>query len=467
MAKTERKWHPDFLSYMETIVKHPNYSGLPIERKRDGLLAWVASAKTTIGKRRIKWAEDKARSLGMHIQPGVYANVMLEIHPTKIKVCQICGSHMSIYYHYPSVNFLKAIESKFGLQFTGCNHIGEIWEKILESGVPENTLMTFFKSKFELEEVDGKSKNEIIDMCERKCREDGKALLSPGAMSNFPDRYDGFHTYNRCCRATQDKGRSRENLKSYTKDRRAYEYWSDGNLHAADMFMGSQSFSVMSADHMGPISLGFVHDPRYIRPMTNSDNSTKRDRLLVDDIKAILTVEAASDVSPMSWFSAEIWEFIKTNYDKQHADIVATVYRDMLKQNLANYMFVLKSIVDDAEECGRAFLVKEFIDPKYEGFHYAYKFDANGNIVKQTKRNITERGKKELDRFRRIAFQSLEDYATKDNRHLVPNLTEEERAELVRLCAAIKNGDFVVCRKMLERLVSRIETRIIQTATTA
>ena len=43
-----------------------------------------------------------------------------------------------------------------------------------------------------------------------------------------------------------------------------------------NQFMGSRYFQGTSADHVGPISLGFVHDPRYLRPMTGSDNSAKR-----------------------------------------------------------------------------------------------------------------------------------------------------------------------------------------------
>ena len=49
------------------------------------------------------------------------------------------------------------------------------------------------------------------------------SLLSPGVMSNAPDRLDGFHSYNKCCRAKEDKGRSKENLNKYGEDRRAYE----------------------------------------------------------------------------------------------------------------------------------------------------------------------------------------------------------------------------------------------------
>jgi Alw26I/Eco31I/Esp3I family type II restriction endonuclease len=463
MARAERSWNSDFEKYMEEIASHPNYRGLPIERKRDGSLAWFAFATGELGQARKRWAEDKAHELGFPVQPGVYARVMREIHPTKHHICQICGSRMSIYYHYPSVNFLKAISREFGLEFTECDHIGDIWEQILDSGVLEDNLRLFFQRRFELPNIQSKDKNEIIAMCESKCREDGKALLSPGAMSNFPDRFDGFHTYNRCCRATQDTGRSRENLKSYTKDRRAYEYWSDGNIHAADMFMGSQFFSGRSADHIGPISLGFVHDPRYLRPMTSSDNSTKRDRLLVEDIEAILVVEAATGVYPMSWYSSEIWEFIKANY-RQHPDIVATRYRDILKQNMANFMFVLKTIYD--KTVGHTFLYKEFIESKYESFLHTYEFDELGNIVKQTPRRFTERSNNEIARFARIAFESVRDYSEKDNRHLSPNLTQSEKLELVNLCGNIcisgGQGNLASCRRQLEAFIRTIQQRLIR-----
>ena len=54
-------------------------------------------------------------------------------------------------------------------------------------------------------------------------------------------------------------------LKSYTKDRRAYEYWSDGNIHGQPIY-GSPFFNNISADHIGPISLGFVHDQDIYNP---------------------------------------------------------------------------------------------------------------------------------------------------------------------------------------------------------
>ena len=116
----------------------------------------------------------------------------------------------------------------------------------------------------------------------------------------------------------------KENLKSYTRDRRAYEYWSDGNIHAANQFMGSSFFDGTSADHIGPISLGFVHDPRYLQPMPGGDNSSKRDRLQIVDIESIIETEKRTGVYPMSWYSKLIWEYIKTNYSS-NPDKVPTV----------------------------------------------------------------------------------------------------------------------------------------------
>lgn len=313
MAQDEKQWHPQFLKYMEEIVNHPNYKGLPIKKKADGSYTWIATAKSETGQKRIHWCIQKAQELGLtkteETYPGMYADVMLKIHPTKWKVCQICGKKMSLYYHYPNANFLKALNQKFGTSFSDCDHISDIWDELINQGIRKNDIAAFLINKGKLNlDAQNSEKHEIIAALEHACRKGDKKYLGPGAMSNFPDRYDGFHTYNRCCRSVQDKGRSKENLKSYTKDRRAYEYWSDGNIHAANQFMGSSFFNGISADHIGPISLGFVHDPRYLQPMSTGDNSSKRDRLQIIDIESIIETEQRTGIYPMSWQSRLIWE---------------------------------------------------------------------------------------------------------------------------------------------------------------
>lgn len=328
MAREDREWHPNFLKYMDMIAKHPNYKGLPINKKADGTWAWFAPKHTSIGKARIEWAKIKAQELGFPLEPGVYANVMRTIHPTGWKVCQTCGNLMSIYYHYPSSNFVKALYKEFHTTYTETTHINDIWDDLINQGFSETVIALFFISKGELSTVTPHSgKQAIIDALEVTCRTQGKKILSPGAMSNFPDRFDGFHTYNRCCRASQDKGRSKTNLKSYTKDRRAYEYWSDGNIHAANQFMGSSYFAGISADHIGPISLGFIHDSHYLQPMEGSDNSSKRDRLQLVDIEKIIETYNRTQIYPMSWYSKLIWEHIKANYATNRNKIEGSLQR--------------------------------------------------------------------------------------------------------------------------------------------
>lgn len=281
-------------------------------------------------------------------------------------------------------------------------------------------------------------------------------------MSNFPDRYDGFHTYNRCCRATQDKGRSKENLKSYTKDRRAYEYWSDGNIHAANQFMGSIFFDGTSADHIGPISLGFVHDPRYLQPMPSGDNSSKRDRLQIVDIESIIETEKRTGIYPMSWQSKLIWEYIKRNYISNPGK-VSTIYRDALKQNMANFMFILLTILETCPKNGEDFLVSAFLEPNYDYFKYSYKFNEKGEIVAKTNRHYTDRNQYETDRYRRIAIEAVYDYSEKDNRHNKHDLTLSELAVLKSICKSIESFDsFSKNKRLVVNLMETIQKRIIR-----
>lgn len=468
MALDEKQWHKRFLRYMDNIVNHPNYKGLAIKKKPDGSYAWIATAKSDVGQQRIDWCINKGQELGLVIEheayPGLYADVMLEIHPTKWKVCQICGKEMSLYYHYPNVNFLKSLNKEFGTDFTDTDHISDIWDELVTSGNSEKEIASFLIKKGSLTlNPTTTNKEEVIDALEFACRKDGKKCLGPGAMSNFPDRYDGFHTYNRCCRATQDKGRSKANLKSYTKDRRAYEYWSDGNIHAANQFMGSEFFKGTSADHIGPISLGFVHDPRYLQPMSGSDNSSKRDRLQIEDIETIISTEKRTGVYPMSWQSKLIWEYIKNNY-KQNPDKVASVYRDALKQNMVNYMYILYSIMDRCENSGERFLTKAFLEPNYHYFEQSYTFNNNGEIVASSPRHYTGRNANETDRYRRIAIEAVLDFQEKENRNNRASLTPAEESSLNKICNSIEhNNDFIYNKNGVIHLVEQIQKRIVKT----
>jgi len=447
---------------MEFIVNHKNYEGLPIEKKNNGELAWIATAKSKTGMARKEWALSKASKLKIPNNPGVYAKVMLEVHPTKKKVCQVCGKEMSLFYVYPNYHMVNAIKKAFNYECTMTTHIFDVINDLSTRGIKPNTIKQFLVDKLSLEtDILKLDFNEVIKTCENKCRNGHSNMLGPGAMSNFPDRYDGFHTYNRCCRASEDTGRSKDNLKSYTKDRRAYEYWSGGNIHAANKFMGSSFSKGTSIDHIGPISLGFVHDPYYLRPMSKGDNSSKRDRLLYEDIEKIISIEQKSNVYAMSWYSGKLWEFIKSNYIKQPHKIED--YRIALKQSMASLMLILWTIKSICGDKGIKLLINDMIVPKMEYFLYDYKFNSKGEIVGKKPRNITDSSRKEFDRFIRIAFEAVDDYQEKENRNVKTCLDSSDEFLLKSLCKDILNGkDDQTNYRTLVKLVENIQDKQIK-----
>lgn len=106
----EKIWNKKFVEYMNFIINHPNYKGLSITKKSDGSYSWIAPAKGNIGLARINWAKNKMKELVIsENDKSPYSKLMFEIHPTKEKVCQICGNTMSLYYIYINSNFAKSI----------------------------------------------------------------------------------------------------------------------------------------------------------------------------------------------------------------------------------------------------------------------------------------------------------------------------------------------------------------------
>lgn len=460
MARIEKVWHPLFIDYMDMIIQHPNYKGLKIEYKSDGSPIWLAPKQTSIGKERIQWAKEKAKLLGIKDEPGVFAKVMLELHPTKKKVCQTCGKTLSLYYLYPSVSLVNSIKKRFDYDTDSITSLLDIVED-LSIDTSDSDIKIFLQDKFGVEIEAGESLTSVVWKCERKCRLGSSKMLGPGAMSNFPDRYDGFHSYNRCCRSIEDKGRSSENLRSYTKDRRAYEYWSDGNIHAANQYMGSPFFAGASADHIGPISLGFIHDSLFLRRMPSGDNSSKRDRLLYCDIEEIIAIEEKHQITAISWYSSMIWQYIKVNYKSNPEKIEE--YRLLLKTQMNNFMYILWYLLEKCPEDTESFLITEILSSKFEYFKYSYEFGENGIITKKNERNITDSTKKEVGRFVRIAIQSVFEYNEKENRNTKSNFSKVELAVLQKI------GNMIMTHEPKERiksdllnLIYQIQVRLIQ-----
>lgn len=341
--RNARKWHPEFKKYMQFIVNHPNYSGMPFLYKENGEIRWVVTRSSKIGKARLEWWDKKRKELGIKKDGPWISEVAKSIHPTKEKPCQICGKVMKLDYIYPNK----------------------------------------------------------------------KGSLSPGAMSNAPDRLDGFHSYNLCCRSKHDTGRHKTNLARYGEDRRAYENWAEGDWKAASWLMKEFQKHGLSPDHLGPISLGFRHRP-YFRPLSRSANSARNNRMTLADIKLLLDDEKRGE-NVISKHSKYIWDVLK---NEVKTDDNALLVSKLMRKNL-HYILSIFSVIAKARF--KDFLTENFLHPKYAFF--SIEFVGFNPTTGRYQKMIKHPGNKKqyqnnVKRYIRISFESLKSYENKKNRRV-------------------------------------------------
>jgi hypothetical protein len=262
-----------------------------------------------------------------------------------------------------------------------------------------------------------------------------KSGFSPGAMSNAPDRLDGFHSYNLCCRSKQDTGRHKSNMARYGEDRRAYENWSEGDWKAASWLMKEFQKHGVSPDHLGPISLGFSHRPKF-RPLTRAANSARNNRMTFEDIELLLREEIAEPI--VSTHSKHIWNLLKK---RVRNDVDALKLGKLMRQNMHYVLSVFSYL---AEKGYKDFLIKNFLHPEYA--NYSIKFEGfdpkTGNYTGKistpgTKKQYSNNAK----RYIRISLESLKQYSLKKNRNLKKWLTDEIEENLNIVVKDLESGN--------------------------
>ncbi len=259
--------------------------------------------------------------------------------------------------------------------------------------------------------------------------------LSPGAMSNPPDRLDGFHTYNLCCRSKRDKGRSRENLRSYGDDRRAFEFWCEGDWVAANLLMTCTTtakcalcphIELLTADHVGPISLGFAHSPNF-RPVCRHCNSGKNNRMFHQDVLALLDREKSGE-RVASWHAQPLWDRCKNSVGNNDD---ALLLSKLMRINQHHYLIHLSEVW----EAGAPDALLQFLNPE-QALCKVQFVELDCSTLKyegiiRVKRNDTYAHSKAC-RMVRIAFESLSDYMNKQKRNIqgiVPSLAVDQLRE--------------------------------------
>jgi len=439
-ARIKRVWHPDFLEYMEFIVNHPAYKDLPNKHKGNGEIHWVSPSD----KDRAQWWDNKIKEMNLTNR----AEVARSIHPSELnglKPCQICGKKLNIHYVYPNKNTLKKLNSLCKLlRFNPYNEtIHEIYDKL----APKlgNNILIAFKEVFGISTSPITEKNELLNFIIENCT----SRLSPGAMSNPPDRLDGFHTYNGCCRSKEDTGRHADNLKRYTQDRRAYENWAEGDFNLSNRLMGEfQQYEKeitcpscnkqgkVSADHIGPISLGFTHRPMF-NPLCQSCNSAKNNRMAFSDV--ILLIEHENNGEQVvSEHSKYAWNTLK---GKITNDAQALELSKIMRAHLHNVLTLFSLVAS----LGRQNFLLQFLHPEYSYFDYRFEnFDPlDLSKLKTIKTPLDSLNKsKNAERCVRISFESLQDYQEKENRN-VKEFKDSETSKVIKeVLILLKQKDY-------------------------
>ena len=434
-----------FERYEEEIVTDPAYAGMPDLYKADGGIQWEAPSNRGAGQfqfthdKRLAWWKKKAEEVGISTNEDKWISKVAKlIHPTKQKPCKCCGRIMDIRYCYLSSILIKRIMKlpyvTDELEVDYCTNILDLVVEF-ESLYGEerlNDLGRCLKCKAVPDIPFFDSTEDFIEWLNDFYIPSEPSLLSPGAMSNAPDRLDGFHTYNRCCRSTADKGRSKSNLASYSTDRRAFEYWVDGNWVEANMAMGlfrsdaevqqipcmnddGQTYHPLpcAADHIGPISLGFSHRPVF-QPLCTPCNSAKNNRMYYSDVQKLIAAEQdEEDIA--SWYCAPVWNRLKNLVETP--DDAVKLSR-VLRDNRHNAMMLLERLMLD----GHLVFLTTFLNLLYANYEYDisdwWMDDKSTVYVNFSVRPSTlEYSRIKKARRIRVAFQALSTYAQKENRN--------------------------------------------------
>ena len=211
----------------------------------------------------------------------------------------------------------------------------------------------------------------------------------------------------------------------------------------------------MSADHIGPISLGFCHSIYNFAPMCKSCNSSKNNRFTKSDVEALIDIEKRGK-TVISWHSQYIWDALKGNITddetaKKLSNIMVTCHQNVLK---------LFSII--YQQIGEEFLL-HYLHPEYSKFDYRFEnFNPlNLSTLKIIETELDSANKRSnSERVVRIAFEALEEFDKKDNRR-TKFYIDIESPEFRDLIFVIQEQSFEDADAVIKKYIARLTQTII------
>ncbi len=179
-----------------------------------------------------------------------------------------------------------------------------------------------------------------------------------------------------------------------------------------------------SADHIGPVSLGFAHRPEF-QLLCKPCNSAKNNRLYYSDVLNLCRAERNRE-TVTSWYMEELWQLLRARPIGR--DTTLRLYR-ILRDNRHNAMMTLARYID----AGHYLFLYTFLNLGYADFNYKITgFHVNNHIItadiERTPSTLVYVREQKARRVR-VAFSSLIEYSAKENRNGF-NINLPENAEL-------------------------------------
>ena len=452
------KHHKKYEAYKMMILNCPEYQGLRQVDAQFGKFNWLGPLDTPKGKARREWWNQQCKIHNIDIsQKGCYSKIAYLIHPTKKHVCQCCGKELSLANVYPHLPVLKKLNEILGTNFKQTDYtINEVVDLFCQTQDSIDAGSSLFKG------VKGLDKAKLISHIEST----GDSFLSPGVMSDSPDRFDGYHSYGLCCRKLKDKGRHDANMRLYGQDRRAYEEWADGDWNKANRLMGafhnapkmtcpkcnSNTKKAMTADHIGPISLGFCHSIHFA-PMCKSCNSSKNNRLYKSDVDALLRLESQNE-TVVSWHSKYVWDKLKNTVTNDEDAFKLSKIMNACHKNVLYLFYLIYS------ETGNDFLMR-YLHPEYSMFnHTISRLDLTdlSKLEIKSKPSQSLNRQKTRERYIRIAFEALKKVGEKKNRKVKMVIKNIEVQNLIFL---IQKKHYEFADIEIKKIISSAADKII------
>ncbi|MFC7422026.1 Alw26I/Eco31I/Esp3I family type II restriction endonuclease [Iodobacter arcticus] len=418
---------PNYIAYMEMIVSHPNYAGMPNARSLDGRINWqVSSGKTTSFYKyyleRRAWWVAKADYLGLPGQDDendrftVAARI---INPTGYRTCRLCGEDFNVGYFYLNVSFSKKLKKDFpDLDVAKEQPIDDVIEQmnqLADNALVENYFHTHFPERLEFFTKFGISKEAF-----EQSRHIRSYKLSPGFMGNPPDRLDGFHDYHGSCRKENDPGRFDENMRSYNHDRRSFEWWAEGNWALADTLYNKAGpgkcstqgcervLDKVSPDHVGPLACGFKQLPLF-SPTCQNHNSAKNRRFSLGDVQILRNYERITGESVASWQ-------VRAHWDKYKEFVTDDSQTKAFSNSLRSLQDMYLRTLWELYNSGNSRFIATILKPEYALEEFTFENLDAGNLTftgVSSIKKITNLRKSLAARTVRIAFEALAEYASK------------------------------------------------------